>query len=112
MVKGFRFRKTNTFHRYYSTYGVYHVSSLLFIEAILLYSLVERGLDLCTIGVYLAFFFSLLIPTGMSQALTDNASFVVELLLKRYFEVNLNSSLGGTVVPFDLHRSELARVSC
>lgn len=70
----FHYRKTKTFHRYYSTYGMWHVSSVLLIDAILLYSLMERGFDMCTVGVYLAIFFTMVVPTVMSQILTNHVS--------------------------------------
>lgn len=68
------FRMTNTFFRYYNIYGIFHVGIVLFIIAMLLYSAIARGMDLMTLGVYVAFLLNLTVPATLAQYLTTNVS--------------------------------------
>lgn len=70
---------TNTFNRYYNIYGVFHVTNVLFIIAMLLYSCIARGMDKMTLCVYVAFLFNLAFPGTLSQYLTTNVRLIRDI---------------------------------
>lgn len=59
-----------------SAYGVFHISIILFIESMLMYQMLEGDPTVMTMGVYVGFFFLLLIVAVLSQYLSDHVRMI------------------------------------